>query len=134
MKKNWLALALAGVCSAACLTACSEGYEGEYKLYSLYYGEKTYYVGDAFEDGGFDLEKDSLVIQLTEAKNERGEGTWTLSGELSALFAYDGGLWEEEEQNVLEFSPYGSGTDILTQCDGETLTLVHDEIKIVLKK
>ncbi|MBQ7879282.1 MAG: hypothetical protein IJ317_01400 [Clostridia bacterium] len=134
MKKSWLALALASVCSVACFTACGEDYDGEYEFYSFSDGTKTYYVGDTFEEGGFNLDEDSLTIRLTETKGEKDEGTWTLSGELSARLAISGGMWEEEEKGVLELTPYGNETDLLTQCDGETLTLIFDGVTIVFKK
>ena len=134
MKKSWIALALASACATVCFTACGEDYEGEYEFYSISYDGKTYRIGDTFEEGGFVLDEDSLTIKLTETKNERDEGTWAFSGELSDLFAISGGLWEEEEQGVLELTPYGNETELLTQCDGETLTLICDGVTVTFKK
>ena len=134
MKKSCLALALASVCALSCFTACGEDYEGEYEFYSISYEGKTYRIGDTFEEGGFTLDEDSLVIKLTETRHEKDEGTWSLSGELSAGFAVSGGLWEEEEKGVLELSAYGDEAEILTQCDGETLTLIIDGVTVVFKK
>ena len=132
MKKRWIALAIASACIAPCLTACGEDYDGEYELYSIEYEGKTYRLGDTFEES-VTLTGNSLAITLKETKGEKDEGTWMISGELSAWFAISGGLWEEEEKGVLELTPYGNKTEILTQCDGETLTLVLDGVTIVFK-
>ena len=134
MKKSCLALALASVCALSCFTACGEDYEGEYEFYSIAYDGKTYRVGDMFEVGGFILDEDSLVIKLTETRHEKDEGTWSFSGELADLFAVSGGLWEEEEQGILELSAYGKEMEILTQCDGETLKFIGDGVTVVFKK
>ena len=135
MKKSYLALALASVCALSCFTACGEDYEGEYEFYSIAYDGKTYRVGDTLEEDGFTLDEDSLTIKLTETKHEKDEGTWSLSGEHAfEMFAISGGLWEEEEKGVLELSAYGDEAEILTQCDGETLTLIIDGVTVVFKK
>lgn len=121
------------IMAAFCITACSGGVEGTYKLVSIKMGDTTYKVGDTVEElDGQKLTDDFYTIELKE------DGTATFASKLLGDEPLTGAYTLSEDEKTITFTMTGISSDITLTRDGNTLTMTQgsgdEQMVITFKK